>query len=582
MRNTRNVQIWWKWESAWKFVRNWIWTSRNLVAVNLSWSILCCLWDPCLSALAELLLSVNLKGICRAGWDFSLYFWSVFVVQCWCHTGGPGWAGGWKCWNHAAGILPLTVLFSLEDWWTVGVWGLWEMQISEGGSRFWGWCNVEFKPCKSGGRRELRVPPSKADVQWGLLPLPGVLRDQESLREVAINSLLHRNWQCLLCHVCVSQTLCGFPCVCFLAVSAVSGPFAEIPTGLGWACGSAGGAVIPGSCSFPRDALQHILLGRELRAILARLPGGRRSLLAQDPVPVCDHSLCSTHPAWGTSGAGAGAGAPRSLRCCFWARAPLQPPLFISTRLWTRRSCVWKCIYLLPQPTLPPVAMPPTHTCPSDTAAAASPWWGWRDRAHPAQEQQEKSAWGYSLHSSGRAETQFGKWVLLPEVQREPLPQERAAVVLKGSRVCIFCAWIWGKEGRALCWDSRWSQSAVVCRKMSRTWSCWQWQQLVQWLMWWHPLLWSCPGAFNTFITSQCVCHSAPLGGPGCRIWTVTLLGGQSWAGGEGNSEEAETLPVWEWVKHTSFTALCWNEDRAWNPWLCSPQSQDTLQINIS
>lgn len=56
---------------------------------------------------------------------------------------------------------------------------------------------------------------------------------------------------------------------------------------------------------------------------------------------------------------------------------------------------------------------------------------GW---IHLPQEQQEKSGWSYSLHSSGRAETQFGKWVLLPEVQREPLPQERAAVVLSAGQ----------------------------------------------------------------------------------------------------------------------------------------------------
>lgn len=34
------------------------------------------------------------------------------------------------------------------------------------------------------------------------------------------------------------------------------------------------------------------------------------------------------------------------------------------------------------------------------------------------------------LHSSGRDGSQFGKWVLLPEAQREPLPQEGAALLL--------------------------------------------------------------------------------------------------------------------------------------------------------
>lgn len=80
---------------------------------------------------------------------------------------------------------------------------------------------------------------------------------------------------------------------------------------------------------------------------------------------------------------------------------------------------------------------------------------------------------------SGRAETQFGKWVLLPEVQREPLPQERAAVVLSAGQseqsLHFLCKDLReGGRGELCVGTPDRAQSAAVCKKTSRTWSCWQ------------------------------------------------------------------------------------------------------------
>lgn len=117
------------------------------------WSLLeyfVSLWDSCLSALAELLLPVDLKEICKAAWEFSLYFWYVFVVQWWCHTARPcsGSEGSLVQdgqGDGSAGIMqqeyfPWQFCFHWknDEREAVGAWGLWKMQKWEQSSRFWG------------------------------------------------------------------------------------------------------------------------------------------------------------------------------------------------------------------------------------------------------------------------------------------------------------------------------------------------------------------------------------------------------------------------------------------------------------
>lgn len=77
---------------------------------------------------------------------------------------------------------------------------------------------------------ELRAPSSKADAQWSLLSLAGMLRDQEFLvggchkfRHVGVTS--QELAMSDLPHVCFQTSSWQF------LHSAVSGPFAKIPTG---------------------------------------------------------------------------------------------------------------------------------------------------------------------------------------------------------------------------------------------------------------------------------------------------------------------------------------------------------------
>lgn len=147
---------------------------------------------------------------------------------------------------------------------------------------------LNCKPCKSGGRMELRAPSSKADAQWSLLSLAGMLRDQESLvggchkfRHVGVNFTGIGN---------VWFATCVFPDI-LLAVLALCSLWtlcqdphrAQVSLRLCWRSSDTWKLIFSKGCP-----MLSMLLDREPAggwAILTHLPGRRRPLLAQDPCP---------------------------------------------------------------------------------------------------------------------------------------------------------------------------------------------------------------------------------------------------------------------------------------------------------
>lgn len=135
---------------------------------------------------------------------------------------------------------------------------------------------------------ELRAPSSKADAQWSLLSLAGILRDQESLvggchkfrragvtsQELAMSGLPH---------VCFPDILLAVVALCSLWTLCQDPHRAQVSLWLCWRSSDTWKLIFSKGCQMLSMLLDQEPAGG--RAILTHLPGRRRFLLAQDPCP---------------------------------------------------------------------------------------------------------------------------------------------------------------------------------------------------------------------------------------------------------------------------------------------------------